>query len=166
MAQVNVPLINGVYYAYADIIAKTSAGGQFYGFASINYTDKLERAYVRGTHRMPLGMSSGQYECTGDFELYLPQADSFRQFLALQGGGTVGYMQVAFTFNVSYAAAPELAPLPAITDTIVGAVITSVENSMTEGVDAIKNKFTFQAMQLIRNGVNGVAPILGQGVIG
>lgn len=165
MPVVDTPLINGVYWAYADIIARCGSA-QFLGFASINYTHKLARQYVRGTHREPLGMTSGQYEATGDFELYLPQADAFRSFLIAQGTGQ-GYMQVSFTFTVSYAAAPEGAPLPTLTDVLQGVRITSDEASQSEGLDALKRKFEFMAQRMIPNGNPAVLPPLtGIGVLG
>jgi hypothetical protein len=166
MPAVDTPLVNGVYWAYADIIARAGAS-QFYGFASINYTHKLARQYVRGTHREPLGMTSGQYEATGDFELYLPQADAFRSFLITEGGGLLGYAQVSFTFTVSYAAAPEGAPLPTLTDVLQGCRITEDEASQSEGLDALKRKFSFMAQRLIPNGNPMVLPPLtGLGVVG
>jgi hypothetical protein len=166
MAAVDTPLINGVYWAFADIIFRAGPG-QFYGCQSINYTDKLARQYVRGTHREPLGMTSGQYEATGDFEMYLPQADAFMSFLMAQGVGLAGYGQVAFTVTVSYQAAPEGATLPTITDVIQAARITEVEAAQSEGLDALKRKFTFMAQRIIRNGNTLVAPPLtGVGVVG
>lgn len=164
MGAIDVPNVNGVYWAFADITAMCGPG-QFYGFKSINYTDKLARNYVRGTNRMPLGFTSGQYEAGGDFELYLPQADAFIQFLLAQGVGR-GYMQVPFQFVVSYAAAPEGAPLPAITDELTGCVITDVEASQSEGLDALVRKFTFMSLSLTRGGAFGVTPLTGIGVIG
>ena len=165
MTAISTPLINGVYWAYADIIFRAGPG-QFLGCASINYTHRLARQYVRGTSRLPLGQTSGQYECTGDFELFLPQADTFRSFLVAQGGGLLGYMQVGFTITVSYAAAPEGAPLATLTDVIQGARITDDEASQSEGLDALKRKFTFMAMLLIPNGSPAVSPISGLGVVG
>lgn len=166
MPAIDTPLVNGVMWSYADIIARAGPN-QFLGFASINYTHKLARQYVRGTHREPLGMTSGQYEATGDFELYLPQAESFRAFLISQGGGALGYMQVSFTFTVAYAAAPEGAPLPALIDVLQGCRVTDDEASQSEGLDALKRKFTFMAQRLIPNGSPAVLPQLaGVGVVG
>lgn len=166
MPVVDTPLVNGTYYAYADIVARAGSA-QFLGFASINYTHKLARQYVRGTHREPLGMTSGQYECTGDFELYLPQADAFRTFLLAQGTGG-GYMQVSITFTISYSTIGEGgAPLPTITDVIQAARITSDEASQSEGLDALKRKFEFMAQRLIPGGSPAVLPPLtGVGVLG
>jgi hypothetical protein len=74
---------------------------------------------------------------------------------------------VSFTATISYAAAPEGAALPTITDVIQGMRITELEASQSEGLDALKRKFTFMAQRIIRNGNAMVLPPLtGVGVVG
>ena len=154
MAIIDVPAVNGVYWAYADIIFKAGPG-QFLGCASINYTDKLARQYVRGTHREPLGMTSGQYEATLDFEMWKPQADTFIQQLG------PGYMQASFSMTVSYANTG----LPTTTDTLIGIRIVEEGFSNTEGLDAIKVKYTCMLQKILRNGLAVViVPLEGYAV--
>lgn len=150
----SVPYINGDYYSYADIQARPG-GNLTVGMPSINYTQKLQRQLVRGTHRMPLGMTSGQYEATLDFEMWKPQADTFIQQLG------PGYMQASFSMTVSYANTG----LPTTTDTLIGIRIVEEGLSNTEGLDAIKVKYTCMLQKILRNGLAVViVPLEGYAV--
>jgi len=149
-----LPLINGDFYSYADIQFRPG-GNLTVGIPSINYSQKLARQYVRGTHRMPLGMTSGQYEPTLDFEMWKPEADSF--ILALGPG----YMQQVFSATVSYGNTA----LPTVTDTLIGIRIVEESYSNSEGLDAIKVKYTCFLQQILRNGLPVViVPLEGYAV--
>lgn len=151
-----VPLINGDYYSFADIEFRP-AGNLTLGVASINYGHKLQRQYVRGTHRMPLGMTSGQYEPTCDFEMYRPQADLLRTTLG------PGYMQVPFSITVTYGITTPV--LPTVTDVLVGVRIVEESYSNSEGLDPIKVKFTCFLQKLTLNGTDAVlVPLEGYAV--
>lgn len=146
-------LINGDYPSFADITFATE-GAVCPALKSINYGNKLGRAYVRGTNREALGMTSGQYEPTGDFEMYLPQLDSLLGFLGQAYGG------VAFTITCSYA----IAFGPTITDTLIGCRITDIEASQSEGIDALSRKVTVMYQRLLLNGKAMVLPLTGVGI--
>lgn len=136
--------VNGNYYAFGDIETRITGIGTpltaalFVGFTSINYSDKLGRAYVRGTQRMPLGASSGQYEAAGDFEMHKPQADSLIQLLG------PNWRQISLTFTVSYSTVGPLGlpGLPVSTDVINQAYLTDLDAPNADGVESLKRKFT------------------------
>ena len=160
---VPVPLINGDYPSFADIEISIFSG-LYAGIKSINYGHKLNRQYVRGTNREPIGMTSGQYEPTCDFEMYKPQADFLRTTLA--AASVVpgqGYMQVPFTITIA-----TISPvLGVITDTIVAAYIVDEEAAYSEGMDALARKFTIMYQRLLYNGVTAVTyQLTGIGLVG
>lgn len=136
--------VNGNYYSFADIETRITGIGTpltaalFVGFQSINYSDKLGRAYVRGTQRMPLGASSGQYEAAGDFEMHKPQADTLIQLLG------PNWRQISLTFTVSYSTVGPLGlpGLPVSTDVINQAYLTDLDAPNADGVESLKRKFT------------------------
>lgn len=152
-----IPLINGDFYSYADIevsivgLTVPVPLGIYAGIKSINYGHKLGRAYVRGTNREPLGMSSGQYEPSADFEMFTPQANLFMAALG------PGYMQVPFSVVVNYTTTQ----LGIVSDSIVGAYITEVSKSNSESVDATTVKFTLMPQRILLNGLFAVTVPIG-----
>ncbi len=148
---VPVPAVNGVYYAYADIETNIGPGPSIYiGFKSINYSHGLGRQYVRGTNREPIGQTSGQYEPTADFEMYLPQ---WKALIAQLGQG---FMQFSFPFiNISYGVDPESLPLGIVTDTIQNSRISKVERSFSDGLDALTVKVTLMPQRVLEGLTGG-----------
>lgn len=136
--------INGQYYSFADIEARITGLGSiftaalFVGYTSINYNDKLGRAYVRGTARMPLGSTSGQYEAAGDIEFHKPQADRL-----IQGLGP-NWRQLPLTLTVSYSSIGPLGTpgLPVSTDVINTAYLTDLDAPNADGTESLKRKFS------------------------
>jgi hypothetical protein len=132
--------VNGQYYAFGDIETRITGfpsalvAALFVGITSINYNDKLGRAYVRGTSRMPLGATSGQYEAAGDIEFHKPSADRL-----IQGLGPT-WRQIPLTLTVSYSA---IGPGFAVTtDIINGALLTDLDAPNADGTESLKRKFT------------------------
>lgn len=164
---VPVPLVNGIYYSYADIELSIFAG-LYVGSKSINYGHKLQRQYVRGSNPEPIGVTRGQYEPTADIELYRPQANYLIATLgiaaaALGGAGGNGYMEVPFTITVSFISAI----LGVVTDTIQQCYITAEDISNSEGLDAATVKFTLMPQRILRNGSAAVLiPLTGIGTVG
>ena len=110
-----VPLVNGNYYSFANVEARI--GGLFLvGFKSINYGSKLGSQYVRGTNKMPIGRTQGQFEPHSDCELYLPQFNT----LVTQLGP--GFMLLDMNITVTYGNPTDNAGLLTITDTIVNEI--------------------------------------------
>lgn len=150
MSNIPVPLINGAYYSYSDIEINVGPG-IIVGVKSINYGNKIGRAFVRGTNREPIGMTSGQYETMGDFELYLPQA---KALLNLLGDG---YMQKTMpSINVSYGGDPETAPLGITTDNLQAVRIIDVSAAQSEGIEALSRKFVIMYQRLLLDGLLAV----------
>ena len=151
------PLINGFYHAYAD--AEIVANGLPYGgVVAANYSDNLNRAKVRGTGSVPLGLTRGAYEAKGDVEMLL---EAFAIMTTALGPF---WRQVPLIFNFSYVPIG-LSPIPLITDTVIG-YIGEVTFSGKVSDDALTRKFTLHIPgQILWN--NGALPsVLDQNLIG
>lgn len=140
------PLINGDYFAYTDIVLQYE-GLQFAGVKSINYKDSLSRAKVYGTASVPLGMTKGKYEASGDIEMYLDAANTL-----ITSIGPTGWRQVPGVVTVMYG--PNLGSnLPFWIDTIPGVYLGDFEASQSEGDEPLTRKFTLHiAGQILWNG--------------
>ncbi len=150
---VPIPLVNGVAYAYADIEMNIGPGPSIYaGFKSINYDHKLGRQFVRGTNREPLGQTSGQYEPSAEFEMYL---GSWKVLLGQIGQG---FMQFSIPFiNISHGTDPESLPLGIVTDVIQNARITDVSRAYSDGLDALVVKVTLMPQRILEGLTGGGA---------
>jgi len=67
-----------------------------------------------------------------------------------------------YTITVTYGNPLDNGLLPTVTDLIVGAKITDVDLSNSEGVEASSVKVTFLPLQILLNGVAAVANGLPQ----
>jgi hypothetical protein len=145
------PLINGNYFAFADIEFRAD-GLLFAGCTTINYSDNLDRAKVRGTASVPLGLTKGRYEAKGDVEMYL---DSFSTLIAALGGG-VAWRQVPLAVSITYG--PNLGMnLPLVTDIIEGFYIGEVTAGNSEGDGPLTRKFTMHIPgQILWNGLPSI----------
>ena len=144
------PQINGNYYSFANIEFRVN-GLFILGIKSINYGNKVGSTFVRGTNQMPLGTTQGQYEPKCDIEILRPQ---FNLLLAASGNG---YMSKIHNITVSYGNYLDNGLLPTVTDLIVGAKITDVDMSNSEGVEASAVKVTFLPLDVKFNGISAIA---------
>ena len=143
------PLINGDYFAFTNIELNFN-GLLFAGVKSINYSDTLGRSKVRGTAKVPLGVTAGHYEAQGDMELYLNAA----QLLITSLGP--GWKQIPGIITVSYGPNVGMIP-PAVVDVIPGVLLSSMEASNGEGEDALTRKFNLVIPgQILWNGIPSI----------
>jgi hypothetical protein len=139
------PLINGFYYAMADVELQAN-GLLFAGVAAIDYDDNLARAKVYGTASTPLGLTKGKYEANGSIEFYIGAA----QILQLS---LVAWRQVPLVITISYVPSG-LAPLVPIFDSIPGCYIGKATQANKIGDDALTRKFELHIPgQILWNGV-------------
>jgi hypothetical protein len=141
--------VNGDFYSHADITLRAQ-GLQFAGMQAVNYHDKLGRQYVRGTARVPLGMTSGQYEAGGDLTFYLPAFNFLILSLSLLGLLSGGWRRFPFTLTVSYGSQAGPISIPTITDTIPGVLLTDIEASQSESLDPLQRKVSFMTSSQIQ----------------
>lgn len=142
------PLINGDYYSYADIQLRFN-GLTFVGVKAINYKDNLGRAKVRGTASVPLGLTRGNYEASGDVEMYLSA-----WAVIMQTFGAVGAIrQIPFSVSITYG--PNIGlPIPLVTDIIPAFYLGELDAPQSEGEDALTRKMTMHIPgQILWSGV-------------
>jgi len=152
---ISVPLINGVRHSYASIEAKVN-GKRFY-CTSLNYNEKNEFGTLRANSSMPLGFTAGDYSVDGDFEMPL---EDFTDFLSVLAPSGTGYMNVMFDFDVTYQASGNIY---VINHFISGVRMKEIGSSRSQGNEALREKVSFEALQLKRNGKFGLDVTLSLG---
>lgn len=143
-----IPLINGVRHSFASIEAKVA--GRRFLIASLNYTEKQTTSKLRANSPVPLGMPIGDYDVSGDFEMYIEDFTDFLRVLAPSG---TGYMTKMFDLDFTYQADGN--PY-VINHLILGARMTEISSSRTQGNEGLKEKATFEALQMKRDGKFGL----------
>ena len=138
--------VNGNYYSFANVELRVE-GFLFLGIKSVNYGFKVGSQFVRGTAKLPLGLTSGQAEPRADFEMYLPSFNTMIQALG------PGYMQRKFSLTVSYGNFLDNAGLATVTDSIQYAQITDNGADNSEGLDASVRKVTLMPLRMLFNGI-------------
>jgi len=160
------PLVNGSYFDFSSIQIFVATGVKITGFKSINYTSEQSPGEVYGAARQQLGRTPGQHKASGSFEIYRPEFLDLQQ--ALQGsaainssdqavGGPVpGLFEVSFQILCAFSEAGPLgvatpANMPIQSDVIIGARIVKVDQSHSQGSDALTVKCDFHAMMIYYN---------------
>lgn len=140
-------LVNGVYFSFVDLVINFD-GLQLTAVKSINYKDNLGRNYVRGTSPIPLGLTTGKYEASFDFEL----------FLSSVGLITVnpGWRQIPHVCTIAYG--PNVvAPLPFTIDTVAGIWLKELDAPNSDSEDGITRKFSgMVTLPILWNGVPSI----------
>jgi hypothetical protein len=171
------PLVNGNYFDFSSITIALNNGTKITGFKSIGYTSEQQPGEVWGSARQLLGRTPGQHKASGSFELYRPEWLDLQT--ALQGpqainnlsilpGAAPGLFEVNFPIIVSFSESAPLgvgSPLtmPTQTDVIIGARITKVDQSHSQGSDALTVKCDFSAMYIAYNNAIPINVLLQAG---
>jgi hypothetical protein len=146
-----IPLINGDFHSYADIELSFN-GLQFAGVTSIDYDDNLNRAKVRGTQSVPLGLTKGAYEANGEIEMLL-EAWNLLQFTLNPLGG---WRQLPLYIGITYAPGG-IVPLPIVNDVIPAAYLGKLEAKNKVSDDPVTRRFSLHIPgQILWGGVSSV----------
>lgn len=129
------PLINGHRYSYASIEADVN-GKKFYGHREISYSQDLEPGEVRGAHSQLLGRTKGELKAEASLTTYM---EEWKELLDALGDG---YMEKSFDITVSYAEDGR----PTVTDKLRGCRIKRVEESHSQGTDALAVKIDLHVL--------------------
>jgi hypothetical protein len=144
-------IVNGDYYAFADIEAGFSSGLNLsiIGLKSINYSDDEGMEYVYGTARNPIGTTAGVIKPKGEIEFLLPAWNVFLAKLIAQGTPG-GWRRLKIDITVSYSAA---SGLPTVTDVIPGCKLKEVTSDNSQSDAALTRKvMLFPSTQILWNG--------------
>jgi hypothetical protein len=144
--------VNGNLYSWGSI--KLKIGGElFYGFTTISYADKRERAkaWGMGRHHAPRGRSSGKYS-TEPVKLGGPKdtIDALIKQLAKQAPDRTSFGNVVFQILISYVEPGQ----EGINVEIDECVITSISSSDEENADPKASEVEIDCMRIRRNGLS------------
>lgn len=143
-------LINGKVYDFSSIEAV--AGPQtFTNLQEVSYSDSLEPGILRGTSAKKKGRTRGEYDAEGTISIYKGDLATLLQTLSALGLG--GYMEAEFDINVTYSEGLD----NVVTDTLIGCRITDIEDSHSQGSDALTVSLTLDVMEISRNGLSATS---------
>jgi hypothetical protein len=139
------PLINGRRYSFASIEININ-GEAILGCKELQYTEALEPGEVRGAGPQVLGRTLGDYSVEGSVTVYREEWDAILEKLG------AGYMAKVFDVVATYA--EEGAPTK--TDKLAGCRIKNVEQSNSQGTDALEVKLDLHVFYLLRDNVAAI----------
>jgi hypothetical protein len=142
------PLINGNRYDFSSVEI-TLNGSRTLGVSEVSYTSTLEPGTVFGTGSQVLGRTRGQLEESGAITLFK------QEFAELVDALGQGFMEASFDITISYRDNGS----PLVTDILRGCRITSVQDSASQGSDAIAVACDLHIMLIERGGKQAVQPL-------
>ncbi len=148
------PDVNGKRYSFSSVEAKFN-DQRYIGFKAVAYKSSLKPGIVRGTDPNKLGRTRGQGDHTGSFEMFKEEWETLKASLG------DGFMEVPFNIVVAYAEDGS----PVATDALYGCRITDVDDTHSEGPDALTVKCELDIMDVDYNGVRAFKPIDTRGLI-
>jgi hypothetical protein len=144
-------LINGNTFDFSSI--EITIGALSYtNVTEITYSDSLEPGILRGTSAKKKGRTRGEYDAEGSITIYKADLATILAELAALGVG--GYMEASFDVTVTMSEG--LVSIP-VTDSLVGSRITNIEDSHSQGSDALMSTLTLDLMELSRNGLSATS---------
>ncbi len=147
-------LINGHRYDFSSIELTLLPGKIFTNVQEITYSQTLEPGILRGTSPHKLGRTRGQYDAEGSLTMYKEDWAEFIRLIRVDPQNvTQGFMEASFLVTIIY---QELKSGAINTDILRGCRITSVENSHSEGTDALTVSADLDIMKVIENGNQAV----------
>lgn len=146
------PLVNGHRFGFSSIEAFASVGlvpRQLYlDIVDISYAEALEFEMKRGTARVPLGSTPGNWV---EQECSFKMGKSTFQYQLVQAAGP-GWLGINFRFDVAYADIGE----PVVIDSVVGR-ITGVSDVHSYGNEPLEVEVKFKTTQpILRNGISSM----------
>lgn len=142
MALPAAPLVNGFRKDWSAIEVTVKGSRYPNSFTEIAYTKSYERGEVRGRGPNKIGRTRGQAKCEASAKMF---KDDFEDLKAKLGAD---FMNQPFDIIVNYEEAGVV-----ITDTISGCVLNKVENSHSQGTDALAISLEFDVMDILLGGV-------------
>ncbi len=139
---IQYPLINGHRYEFASIELNIN-GSLLSGFKDLSYSDSLDPAKIRGNSPQVIGRTKGTYDAEGSLTVYKEEWADILLKLSLGGG----YMEVPFIISVVTSESIRVQ-----TDILSGCRIKKVEDSHSEGNEALVVKLDLDIMVITRNG--------------
>lgn len=140
------PKVNGKVLDFSSIEIDLGEAGIFTAFSSISYSQSRDVGVMRGTAAEKLGRTRGQLDAEGSLEFSSKQsASDFRKALG------AGWMEREFDITVNYTEGDVN-----ITDVLVGATCTGVDNDHSEGTDALGETWELDVMRIEYDGLESL----------
>lgn len=142
--------VNGNLYGWGSIVAKVD-GERFYGIASINYGDKLERAksYGMGRHHAPRGRTPGKYSTEPvAVKMEKKTAQEMRATLAKKSASGTSYGAVEFEIVVQFIEGTDVQ-----TDVLERCTWAGDASKNEESPDPLYDEVELDCMLIRRNGL-------------
>lgn len=137
------------FYDYSCIEIAIDGGIQPH-ITEINYSQKLDPGFLRGTSAMIQGRTRGVYDTSGNMTIYKEDYELLKPKLVAAGKG--GFMTASFDMTVVYS----LAGMPQNEDRLIGCRITSEENNYSYGNDALLVRVELSIIRILTNGLSAV----------
>jgi len=129
------PKVNKVPYDFASLelsiaMSDGSPLSIINAFSEISYSDNVEREKMRGTERVALDFTDGEYDAEGSITFYRHAFDYIIEECKARG---IGFYQMEFTMTVNYRRRGEVMH----TDTLTRVMFGSRENAHSTGAAAL-----------------------------
>ena len=139
-------LIDGNALDFSSI--QISVGPKIYtNVSKLQYTESIERGYLRGTSPKKKARTRGQYEASGSMDMYKEDHEDFLTMLASLIPGR-GYMEVPFVTTMTYTEHGR----PSITNTLDGCYLDENDEDHSEGSDPLFVSVKFDISTIRRHG--------------
>jgi hypothetical protein len=133
------PDINGNKFAWSSVDLRAD-GNRYLGVKSLNYSQELAPGEVYGTHAQKIGRTRGELKPDGALEMFKQDADAM-----LNAFGN-GYMEHSFDVYAAYREGTTIS-----TVVLHGCRIKKVDDSHSQGTDALTTKLDLDVMWIERN---------------
>ena len=135
------PELNGNRFEWASVEIRCDFR-RYLGCKSLNYSQELAPGEVYGNHAQKIGRTRGELKPEGSLEMFKEEAD---EMLFSFGHG---YMENVFDVVANYMEGFRIS-----TVVLHGCKIKKVDDSHSQGTDALTTKFDLDVMWIERNGM-------------
>lgn len=140
----NNPIVNGFMHQWSSVEIR-AFGQTFTGVKSISYKTDSDGANIHGTSREVIGQTQGNVTHDGSIELYV---DDARRLLTLLGDNYQGKRFDIFVHKDQDGRT--------YTDKLLGSSLKTIDNSHSEGAEALTEKYDLRILRIKRGGLGGV----------
>lgn len=140
-----IPKINGYRFSWSSITLDLGDGGLIQDFTEISYSTTSERSKYYGTGRKPRGRTAKVLDFEGSMTV---SKEVFAEIIAKLDPDLSGFGDKTFTVTVAY----EDKNNNIVVDILEGVEIDGVEESYSQGTDALSVNLTLSIMNINYDG--------------
>jgi len=149
------PNIQGLRYDFSSLeLAIDSKKFEWLeGLKALSWNESLEPGEVRGRRAHVIGATRGEYKAEASLELFLDEANEFLAALADPNGN--GWGEKFFTLTLTYSESGGQVQ----TVSLEGCRVKKVDNSQSQGGEALATKFDLFVTMVETNGLRMVSKV-------